>query len=81
MGDANYRFEYDPRTIDHPRIVSQPNFSNQSPDRDMNYGLQNLNGTSKGETRGLVSVNTFYTGSANGAKQVDTAWMTVSEIA
>jgi gliding motility-associated-like protein len=47
----------------------------------MNYGLQNLNGTSKGETRGLVSVNTFYTGSANGAKQVDTAWMTVSEIA
>jgi gliding motility-associated-like protein len=81
MGDANYRFEYDPRSIDHPRITAQPNFSNQSPDRDMNYGMQNLNGTSKGDTRGLVSVNTFYTGSANGAKQVDTAWTTVSEIA
>ena len=81
MGDANYRFEYDPRTIDHPRIVAQPNFSNQSPDRDMNYGMQNLNGTSKGDTRGLVSVNTFYTGSANGVKIVDTAWATVSEIA
>lgn len=81
MGDANYRFEYDPRVIDHPRLVSQPNFSNQSPDRDMNYGMQNLNGTSKGDTRGLVSVNTFYTGSANSVKQVDTAWMTVSEIA
>ena len=81
MGDANYRFEYDPRSIDHPRIVAQPNFSNQSPDRDMNYGVQNLNGTSKGDTRGLVSVNTFFTGSANSAKQVDTAWMTVSEIA
>ncbi len=81
MGDANYRFEYDPRLIDHPRLVAQPNFSNQSPDRDMNYGVQNLNGTSKGDTRGLVSVNTFYTGSANGVKQVDTAWMTVSELA
>ena len=81
MGDANYRFEYDPRLIDHPRIVAQPNFSNQSPANDGNYGLQNLNGTSKGDTRGLVSVNTFYTGSSNGSKQVDTAWMTVSEIA
>ena len=81
MGDANYRFEYDPRLIDHPRIVAQPNFSNLSPANDGNYGVQNLNGTSKGDTRGLVSVNTFYTGSSNGAKQVDTAWMTVSEIA
>jgi gliding motility-associated-like protein len=81
MGDANYRFEYDPRTIDHPRLVAQPNFSSQAPANDMNYGVQNLNGTSKGDTRGLVSVNTFYTGSANGSKQVDTAWITVSEIA
>lgn len=81
MGDANYRFEYDPRLIDHPRIVAQPNFSNQQPANDANYGVQNLNGTSKGDTRGLVSVNTFYTGSANGSKQVDTAWLTVSEIA
>ncbi len=81
MGDANYRFEYDPRLIDHPRLVAQPNFSSQAPASDINFGVQNLNGTSKGDTRGLVSVNTFYTGSGNGVKQVDTAWMTVSEIA
>lgn len=81
MGDANYRFEYDPRLIDHPRLVAQPNFSNQAPANDGNYGVQNLNGTSKGDTRGLISVNTFYTGSSNGAKQVDTTWTTVSEIA
>ena len=81
MGDANYRFEYDPRLIARPRITAQPNFSNQSPANDLNYGLQNLNGSSAGVTRGLVSVNTFYNGGANGAKRVDTSWTTVSEIA
>jgi gliding motility-associated-like protein len=81
MGDANYRVEYDPRLIARPRIVAQPNFSNQAPASDANYGLQNLNGSTAGLTRGLVSVNTFYVGSANGAKLVDTAWMTVSELA
>ena len=81
MGDANYRFEYDPRLIVRPRIVAQPNFSNQLPANDGNYSLQNLNGSTAGLTRGLVSVNTFYSGAANGAKRVDTAWMTVSEIA
>ncbi len=81
MGDANYRFEYDPRLIARPRIVAQPNFSNQAPNSDLNYGLQNLNGSTAGLTRGLVSVNTFYLGSANGAKRVDTAWLTVTELA
>ena len=81
MGDANYRFEYDPRLIARPRITAQPNFSSQPPSSDLNYGAQNLNGSSAGLTRGLVSVNTFYQGSANGAKKVDTAWITVSEIA
>jgi gliding motility-associated-like protein len=81
MGDANYRFEYDPRLIARPRIVSQANFSSIPPSSDLNYGLQNLNGSTAGLTRGLVSVNTFYSGGANGAKRVDTAWMTVSEIA
>jgi gliding motility-associated-like protein len=80
MGDANYRFEYDPRLIARPRIVAQPNFSSQPPASDLNYGLQNLNGSTAGLTRGLVSVNTFYSGAANGAKLVDTAWMTVTEI-
>jgi gliding motility-associated-like protein len=81
MGDANYRFEYDPRLIGRPRIVAQPNFSNLSPANDYNYSPQNLNGSTSGSTRGLVSVNTFYSGAANGTKRVETTWMTVSEIA
>lgn len=78
MGDANYRFEYDPRQIKQPRIVSQEHFSNLAPSSDLNYGPQNLNGSSEGSTRAIVSLNTFYSGTNNGAKTVDTAWATVS---
>lgn len=80
MGDANYRFEYDPRQITQPRIVLQENFSNQAPASDLNYGPQNINGSSEGSTRGIVSLNTFYSGTSNGAKMVDTMWTTISSI-
>jgi gliding motility-associated-like protein len=80
MGDANYRFEYDPRQITQPRIVLQEHFSNLAPSSDLNYGPQNLNGSSEGSTRAIVSLNTFYSGTNNGAKTVDTAWTTVSSI-
>jgi gliding motility-associated-like protein len=80
MGDANYRFEYDPRQITQPRIVVQENFSNIAPSSDLNYGPQNLNGSSEGSTRAIVSLNTFYSGTNNGAKTVDTAWTSVSAI-
>ena len=78
MGDANYRFEYDPRLINTPKIVSQEHFSNIAPASDVNYSPQNLNGSSVSPTLGIVSLNTFYTGVANGARLVDTAWTTVS---
>ena len=78
MGDANYRFEYDPRLITTPKIVSQEHFSNIAPASDVNYSPQNLNGSSVSATLGIVSLNTFYTGVANGARLVDTAWTTVS---
>jgi hypothetical protein len=78
MGDANYRFDYDPRQIANPSIVSQENFSNRAPSSDMNYAPQNLNGSSAGPTIGTVSLNTIYTGSAEGAKEVGTNWMTIS---
>ena len=78
MGDANYRFKYDPRQIRNPRLLSQINFSNIAPARDFNYGPQNLNGSSAGTTAGLVSLNTYYTGVNQSAKRVDTAWQTVS---
>jgi Bacterial Ig domain len=80
MGDANYRFDYDPRQIANPSIVSQENFSNRVPSSDLNYAPQNLNGSSAGPTVGTVSLNTIYTGSAEGAKDVDINWMTVAAI-
>ncbi len=78
MGDANYRFDYDPRQIANPSIVSQENFSNRAPSSDLNYAPQNLNGSSAGPTVGTVSLNTIYTGSAESAKDVGTNWMTIS---
>jgi hypothetical protein len=78
MGDANYRFDYDPRIIKNPVIVSQENFSNQSPASDINYVAQNLNGSSAGATLGTVSLNTIYGGGGIGAKLVDTSWITVA---
>jgi hypothetical protein len=78
MGDANYRFDFDPRQMRNPRIVSQDNFSNIAPASDPNYGTQNLNGTSTGTSIGTVSLNTFYSGSNNGAKMVAAEWLTIS---
>jgi large repetitive protein len=78
MGDANYRFDYDPRVINSPSIISQENFSNRPPSGDVNYNAQNLNGSSAGLTLGTVSLNTIYGGGGNGAKLVGTNWMTVS---
>lgn len=78
MGDANYRFEYDPRIIKTPRIFSQDNFSNVAPARDFNYGSQNINGSTEGSSKAVLSLNTFYTGSAESAKQVTDVWTSVS---
>jgi hypothetical protein len=78
MGDANYRFDYDPRLIRNPTLVSQDNFSNFPPANDLNYAKQNLNGSSVGTTLGTVSLNTIYGGGGLGAKPVGTDWMTVS---
>ncbi|RRB04755.1 hypothetical protein [Larkinella rosea] len=80
MGDANYRFDYDPRIINNPTILSQVNFSSQAPASDVRYGVQNLNGSTFGPTKGTVSLNTTYGGSGTGAAPVGTDWMTVSTI-
>jgi gliding motility-associated-like protein len=78
MGDANYRFEYDPRQIRSPRIISQDNFSNVSNAVDRNYGTQNLVGSTEGTTKAILSLNTFYTGGGGGARRVGTEWAAVS---
>ena len=78
MGDANYRFDYDPRVIKNPAITSQENFSNQAPSSDLNYVAQNLNGSSVGTTLGTVSLNTIYGGGGLGGKLVPATWTNVS---
>jgi VCBS repeat-containing protein len=78
MGDANYRFDYDPRVINTPTLISQEMFSNQAPASDFNYNAQNLNGSSAGLTLGTVSLNTIYGGGGNAAKLVPATWTTVS---
>ncbi|MFC5409365.1 Ig-like domain-containing protein [Larkinella bovis] len=78
MGDANYRFDYDPRIINNPTIVIQENYSSLAPASDNRYGPQNMNGSTFGPTKGTVSLNTTYGGSGNGAALVPTTWTTVS---
>lgn len=78
MGDANYRFDYDPRVISNPVIISQENFSNQVPSSNFNYNAQTLQGSSAGLTLGTVSLNNIYGGGGNAAKLVTADWTTVS---
>jgi large repetitive protein len=78
MGDANYRFDYDPRVIKNPSIVSQENYSNQFPANNFHYNAQTLQGSSAGLTLGTVSLNTIYGSGGNDAQLVPTTWTTVS---
>jgi gliding motility-associated-like protein len=78
MGDANYRFAFNPSVIRNPDILSQENFSSQGKNPDANYGVQNLNGTVSRGTTGIVSLNTFYEGSDGGSRQVPLEWTPVS---
>ncbi len=77
MGDANYRFRYDPRLMTNPTIVSQENFSGESPANQNAYSSQDLEGSTAGLTIGQVSLNTKYAG-RNGAVTVGADWTTVS---
>ena len=78
MGDANYRFSYDPRVVKTPKVVSQVNFSSVAPSSNVNYGPMTTTGSTEGVTRGVVSLNGFYIGLRGGATRVDTAWTTAA---
>lgn len=75
MGDANFRFRYNPQQIANPTIVSQDNFSSGVPALDVNYQPQNLQGSIANATVGIVSLNVLYSG-INGAKSVGSDWLT-----
>lgn len=86
MGDANYRFRFKTTQLRllgtsptfAPSLVSQENFSAKAPASDFNYGFQNLNGSGEGPTEGIVSLNTFFSGSNSGAKLVLPKWTTIA---
>jgi uncharacterized repeat protein (TIGR01451 family) len=80
LGDANFRFDYDPAVVINPKNISQENFSNVAPASDTNYGTQTLTGSkvsTDGKT-GIVSLNVLYSGSNAGAKLVGTDYITVA---
>jgi gliding motility-associated-like protein len=80
MGDANYRFEYKAYQIHNPIITSQDNFSSIADQRDKDYAAQNLQGSRVVAEKGIISLNTFYTGGNSNAKWVKKDWMPVSTL-
>jgi uncharacterized repeat protein (TIGR01451 family) len=80
LGDANFRFDYDPAIVINPKNISQENFSNAAPASDTNYGAQTLTGSklSTDGKMGIVSLNVLYSGSNAGAKLVDVNYITVA---
>jgi uncharacterized repeat protein (TIGR01451 family) len=80
LGDANFRFDYDPAVVINPKNISQENFSNAAPANDANYAAQTLTGSkvSTDGKMGIVSLNVLYSGSNAGAKLVGTDYITVA---
>jgi uncharacterized repeat protein (TIGR01451 family) len=81
MGDANFRFDYDPLVVKNPVNVLQENFSNIAPASDLNYVAQTLTGSNvtPDGTMGIVSLNILYSGNNASAKLVSsTDYMTVA---
>jgi len=80
LGDANFRFDYDPKVVINPKNISQETFSNAAPASDANYTAQTLTGSkvSTDGTQGIVSLNVLYSGSNAGAKQVGIDYITVA---
>jgi gliding motility-associated-like protein len=81
MGDANYRFTYNPSILNNPTLEKQGFFSSRGESSDPNYGTHNLNGSVARMKEGIVSLNTFYGGSGENATEVGTEYLTVSTIA
>lgn len=79
MGDANLRFGYDATVMRQPVLKQQHNFSSEA-SQGQDYGLQNLNGSSEGATRGVVSLNLFYTGTGKKPQKVTFNWIPIATI-
>lgn len=80
MGDANYRLAYNPSIISNPTLEKQGFFSSRGEVSDKNYGSHNLTGSVARMKEGIVSLNTFYGGSGEGATEVGAEYLTVSTL-
>lgn len=79
MGDANFRFSYDSRVLKRPVLKLQHRFSSEA-ENGQEYGPQNLNGSTEGQSKGLVSLNLFYTGTGKSPQRLTTDWATIATI-
>ncbi len=76
MGDANYRFRYDPASAKQPVLVQEQNFTNAT----TGYAGQTMNGSVENAKAGIVSLNTFYVGDGKNARLVGTDWTAVATV-
>jgi gliding motility-associated-like protein len=74
MGDANYRFSYNPMVVKQPNLIQEQTFTNTTG----GYAGQTTNGSVETAKAGMVSLNTFYVGDGQNARLVGTDWTPVA---
>ncbi|MBD2699172.1 gliding motility-associated C-terminal domain-containing protein [Spirosoma sp. BT702] len=80
MGNANFRFLYDARFLQHPVLLEQHNFSSYN-GADLNYSPQSLTGSSERLDKGIISLNIIHSGTEQTGSMVGSnEWTMVSTI-
>jgi hypothetical protein len=79
LGNASFRFDYDPRQVKKLTLKSQEGFSSKAPASDNNYAGQTLT-VQEGVTLATASLNVLYTGNDNSARLVGTDWISVATL-
>ena len=81
MGNANFRFLYNVRFIQHPVLQEQYKFSSASKTPNISYSPQSLNGSSERTDKGIVSLNVIHTGDDQNATLVSSqGWTPVATV-
>ncbi len=79
LGNASFRFDFDPRQVKKLTLKSQDAFSSKAPASNSNYAPQSLT-VQEGPTLATASLSVFYTGNDSDAKQVGSDWLTVATL-
>ncbi len=81
MGNANFRFLYDTRFLQHPILLEQHNFSSAAKEANLNYNPQSLTGSGERADKGIVSLNIIHSGVDQNASAVSSQqWTPVATI-